>query len=61
MGVCLGKSLGPCFWKKGQDVLNSTVGSLFELSADDIDGDSRQLGDLCRGKKCIMVVNVATK
>ena len=61
MGVCLGKCLGPCVWKKGSDALTSTVQNLFELSAEDIDGDERELSSLCKGKQCIMVVNVATK
>ena len=35
--------------------------SLFEASAFNIDGRNTEIGSLCADKKCIMVVNVATK
>ena len=49
--------------KKGKDKLNSTTyQTLFDIPAIDIDGNQvAHLGDLLQGKKCIMVVNVASK
>ena len=35
--------------------------SLLELSADDIHGKTVSLGELCEGKKAILVVNAAAK
>lgn len=61
MGLCLAKCLAPCAYKKAQDVLSSTATSLFDLEAVDIDGNTCSLADVCSGKKCILVVNVASK
>ena len=49
--------------KKGKDKLtSSTYQSLFDIPAVDIDGNQiKNLGDILQGKKCIMVVNVASK
>ena len=47
--------------KKGTDDLITKYASAFEISAIDIDGNERKLSEMGRGKKCIMVVNVATK
>ncbi|CAI2379803.1 unnamed protein product [Moneuplotes crassus] len=49
-----------CF-KKRKEKLETTVESLFEISAEDIDGQEHLLADLAKDKKCIMVVNVASK
>ena len=60
MGNCLFSCLSPCFQKKGKEEVKSEAKSLLEIGAIDIDGDERNLGKLCQGKKCIMVVNVAS-
>ena len=40
----------------------SSAQSIFEISARDIDGNEiGRLGDILNGKKCVMVVNTATK
>ena len=45
----------------GSEAIPSQSRSLLELTAKNIDGVDAALSDLCAGKKCIMVVNVATK
>ena len=48
--------------KKGKDKLSSKYESLFDIPAKDIDGvEHARLGDMLQGKKCILVVNVASK
>ena len=48
--------------KKGKDKLGSGYSSLQEIPSVDIDGAPvAKLGDLLQGKKCILVVNVASK
>ena len=47
--------------KKGTDKIATKHASAFEINAFDIDGQERLLADMATGKKCIMVVNVATK
>jgi hypothetical protein len=48
--------------KKGKDKLSTSYQSLFDIPSLDIDGNTVQrLGSLCENKKCIMVVNVASK
>ena len=48
--------------KKGKESLQSSHHSLFDISAVDIDGKNiERLGSICESKKCIMVVNVASK
>ena len=47
--------------KKGKDKLVTKHDSLFQIKAEDIDGNMQDLGELCKNKKCIMVVNVASK
>ena len=48
--------------KRGKDALSSQYTSLFDIPALDIDSNPvPQLGNLLQGKKCILVVNVATK
>jgi len=56
MGALLFKAVA----KTGTDELKNKARSLLELSAKDIDGSDVALADICMGKKCIMVVNVAT-
>ena len=54
--------MGTCFFKKGSEQVETQAGSLWEIGATDIDGQAvARLGDLCAGKKCVMVVNVASK
>ena len=49
-------------FKKGKDKLDTTYSSLWDIGAIDIDGNKiNNLGDICHGKKCVMVVNVASK
>ena len=46
---------------RGAETLSSSASSLFEIGARDIDGNEiERLGDICQGKKCILVVNVAS-
>ena len=47
--------------KKGKEELKTEFSSLFQIKANDIEGKEVLLGDLAKGKKCIMVVNVASK
>ena len=48
--------------KKGNDKLSTSYQSLFDIPTVDIDGNNIQkLASLCQNKKCIMVVNVASK
>ena len=48
--------------KTGNEWLQSNASSLLEIGAKTIDGpEIAQLGEILSGKKCIMVVNVATK
>jgi len=47
--------------KTGKEWLSNSATSLHEIGAKNIDGAQvAQLGDLIAGKKCTMVVNVAT-
>jgi hypothetical protein len=48
--------------KKGKDKLESKYQSFFDIPAKDIDGNQiAKLGDILQGKKCVLVVNVASK
>ena len=48
--------------KKGKDKLDSKYESLFDIPATDIDGNQvGKLGDILQGKKCVLIVNVASK
>ncbi len=48
--------------KKGKDTLATSYTSLFDIPTVDIDGNPvPKVGQFCEGKKCIMVVNVASK
>ena len=49
-------------FKKGKEKMGSSHTSLFDIEAVDIDGHRiNKIGDLVRDKRCIMVVNVASK
>ncbi len=48
--------------KKGKDKLTSKYSSLHDIPTTDIDGNPvKRIGDIVNAKKCIMVVNVASK
>ena len=47
--------------KTGTEVVESNAASLLEIRAKTIDGADIVLGSILNGKKCTMVVNVATK
>jgi hypothetical protein len=48
--------------KKGKDTLSTSHHSLFDIPSVDIDGKTiERIGSLCENKKCVMVVNVASK
>lgn len=48
--------------KKGKDKLDNKYQSLFDIPAKDIEGNQlARLGDILEGKKCILIVNVASK
>ena len=47
---------------KGKEPVSTIYTSLWEIQATDIDGKViERLGELVKGKKAILVVNVATK
>lgn len=52
-----------CFYKKGADAsLRTGFKSLHEIPVVDIDGKMiEKLGDILEGKRCILIVNVASK
>ena len=48
--------------KKGKDKLASSYQSVLEVPVTDINGKSySQIGELLQGKRCILMVNVASK
>ena len=48
--------------KTGKDKLASSYTSMLDIPTVDIDGKQlASLGEICQGKNCIMVVNVASK
>ena len=53
--------MGQIFFKRKKEKLETSVDSLFDIKAVDIDGEEHLLADLAKGYKCIMVVNVASK
>ena len=53
--------MGAIFFKTKKEKLATSVNSLFDITAFDIDGEEHLLADLAKGHKCIMVVNVASK
>ena len=58
----MGGSVFKAVSKKGKDKLVPAFSNLHDIPATDIDGkDYLNLGHVCQGKKCVMVVNVASK
>ncbi len=47
--------------KSGSEPLQTHYNSLWVPHAFNIDGQNTELGSVAAGKKCVMVVNVATK
>ena len=47
--------------KNEQQSVGSKANSLFDFSANRISGEHVRLADICKDKKCILVVNVATQ
>ena len=45
--------------KNKDEVVTTQAKSLFEFDAKLINGQNANLGDVCKGKKCTIVVNVA--
>ena len=41
--------------------LSQIYKSFWDIPMNDIDGQRRTMGEICRGKKAVMFVNVATK
>ena len=46
---------------KDHEKVMTTYNSLFEITAENILGDDILIGDLCKNKKCVIVVNVASE
>ena len=46
---------------KDHEKVMTTYNSLFEITAEGILGDEILIGDLCKNKKCIIVINVASE
>jgi len=48
--------------KRGSDAVTTSFASLWDIPTIDIDGNKvERLGQCVQGKKCVMVVNVASK
>ena len=56
MGALVMKAIA----KTGEDAVASSATSLLEISAKNIEGVDITLDSILQGKKCTMVVNVAT-
>ena len=46
---------------RDEEFVSSCYDSLFDISANLIGGEQVLIGDVCKGKKSILVVNVATE
>lgn len=46
---------------EAQGLESGSQPSFFDISAVDIDGQEHRLADLAKDKKCVLVVNVASK
>ena len=57
MGALIFKAIA----KNEQQQVKSKAQSLFDFSANRISGEHVALADVCKGKTCILVVNVATQ
>ena len=53
--------MGNFYFKTKKEKLTTSVDSIFDITALDIDGEEHLLADLSKGYKCIMIVNVATR
>ena len=53
--------MGGIFFRTKKEKLENHYYSLFDITAADIDGEEHKIGDLVKGCKCVMVVNVASK
>ena len=57
----MGAVVAKLIFKNGQETVSSNYASLWEIGAKNIDGDMIDpLLKVVEGKKCVMVVNVAT-
>ena len=55
-------AIASLIYKKGKEPVSTIYDSLWEIQATDIDGKViERLGSLVKGKKAVLVVNVATK
>ena len=62
MGSKSAKPISNIIFKRGNESFpNLEHRSLFEIKATDLDNHQLLLGDILEGKKCIVVVNVASK
>jgi len=52
--------MGSIFFKKKKEDIVTNINNFFELSANNIDGERVQMSQY-KDKKCIIVVNVASK
>lgn len=58
----MGGVVAKLVFKKGKDKFMTNYNSLLDIPATDIDGNHfNKLEDILKGKKCILVVNVASK
>ena len=49
------------FFRKKKENLTTQYLSLFDIDAEDIDGNIKNLGEMAKGKKLTLVINVASK
>ena len=55
-------AIASLIFMKGKEPVSTRYTSLWEIQATDIDGKViERLGELVKGKKAVLVVNVATK
>ena len=51
----------PIIFKLGNEKLDTSVSSIHDITVLDSKGSSIQLGEFLDGKKCVVVVNVASR
>lgn len=56
----MGGVLSKIVFKNKHESCHPSATCLWDILADDIDGDEALLRDVVAGKKCVLVVNVAT-
>ena len=62
MGGCVTATAVKAVSKKGYEEISSTAESIHDIPVTTLDGNQvSNLGELTRGKKCTMIVNVASK